>query len=81
MSINFIGDGSLDAEDRQMVRHALSAYSRAERVTLRRFIDLLIATPFLRGERILRIFSCCLDEGEVKREERHFRVVDEVDDG
>ena len=71
------GDGTLDNTDREMVRGALSAYSSAERVTLSRFIELLIATPFLREERILRIFLCCLDEAPVKRQEQHCRLVDE----
>ena len=73
------GDGTLDNTDREMVRGALSAYSSAERVTLSRFIELLIAKPFLRGERILRILANCLAESPAKRGAGKLRVVDEVE--
>lgn len=76
MSDNF-GDGTLDNTDREMVRHALSAYSMAERMTLSRFIGILISQPLLRRDEILRMYLHCLDEAPAKRRAGNLRLVDE----
>ena len=71
---------SLDDEDRQIMRSALSGYSRAQRATLRQFIDLLIAEEFMRQEHTLQLLSHFLDEARAKRQGANLRVVEDVGD-
>ena len=72
---------TLDNEDRAIMRQALSGYSRAQRETLRQFIDLLIAEEFMRQEHTLQLLSDFLDEARAKRQGANLRVVEDVGDG
>lgn len=58
-------DGTIDDEDREIMRQALSEYSRDEIQTLRQFIDTLIAHPMMRRKQTLRLILHFLNEGPV----------------
>ena len=81
MSISFIGDGTLDDDDREILRQAFASYSRQERVGLRRFIDLQLSQRFMRKERTLRLMLHVLDGAPVRRQGGNLRSVPPVLDG